>query len=37
MKDNVKKCNREFFLYTIYHDMWYLAGTNLQIIIFING
>ena len=27
MKDNVKKCNREFFfIYNLSSDMWYLAG-----------
>tara|TARA_B100001248_G_scaffold48958_1_gene31415 strand:+ start:11 stop:466 length:456 start_codon:yes stop_codon:yes gene_type:complete len=27
MKDNVKKCNKEFFfIYNISSDMWYLAG-----------
>ena len=27
MKDNIKKCNKEFFfIYNISSDMWYLAG-----------
>ena len=27
MKDNVKKCNKEFFfIYNLSSDMWYLAG-----------